>query len=374
VQRRVTLVVPEYPPHSVGGGGIAYRAIAHSIHAQGRAVRVLTGDSRGVTRKDLDGPIEVLRFGLLPYPARLPFLNGYMPPYPTTTLRDRLALIDENEIVHVHGLFLGFCDAVSLAMLRRRRPYFLTNHGYPQRIRQLKRPYYDFMRLYERIVVARVARGALGVSAISQFCAVDGPLAERPIEIIPNGIDVGVFDDPGERPSSNLIFVGRLQPDKGTDIALRALAQAKGAVLTVIGPDAGEREHLERLARGLGVERRVVFRGALPREDVMGEQRRAYAMLMPSLNEPFGLVGLEAMANGSLLVCSDRGGHRSYANETNALLFQTGNATALAGVLKQFPLEHERYRSIRAHAFDTSKAHTWSKVAERYLEWYARFE
>jgi glycosyltransferase involved in cell wall biosynthesis len=89
-----------------------------------------------------------------------------------------------------------------------------------------------------------------------------------------------------------LVAVARLVPQKGIDIALRALAELPDAWLVVLG-EGPERTRLEALARELGVVGRTHFPGRVP--DVAAWLRRASVVVHPARWEGFGLALLEAM-------------------------------------------------------------------------------
>lgn len=114
-----------------------------------------------------------------------------------------------------------------------------------------------------------------------------------------------------------LLFVGRLERLKGVEIAIRAFALAAAghpsARLLVLGGDsaaAGESElaRLTGIAAGLGISGRVRFLGSVPHSDLPLYYSASEALLMPSYNESFGLVGLEAQACGCPVVATDVAG------------------------------------------------------------------
>jgi D-inositol-3-phosphate glycosyltransferase len=120
-----------------------------------------------------------------------------------------------------------------------------------------------------------------------------------------------------------LLFVGRLQPLKGPDVAIAALAHAvgcspelAGAVqLVLVGGPSGQGSDartrgLRRLAERLGVADRVHFVPAQPHDRLARYYAAADAVLMPSRSESFGLVALEAQACGTPVVASAVGGLR----------------------------------------------------------------
>src|SRR5205807_1934001 len=112
-----------------------------------------------------------------------------------------------------------------------------------------------------------------------------------------------------------LLYVGRLDPRKGVDTAVAALARLPdGAVLELIGGwDRAEEDRLRALARDAGVGDRVRFAGHLGRPDIIAAYGRADVVVFPVVwEEPWGLVPLEAMARGRPVVATGRGGSAEY--------------------------------------------------------------
>src|SRR6266545_2726697 len=153
------------------------------------------------------------------------------------------------------------------------------------------------------------------------------------IRIVPAGVDHSVFF-PRVREEARrrlhltgvrlALFVGRLQPHKGPDIAIRALGEAvsrdpvrtRDLVLAVVGgpsggPTAGDEvARLMDLAGALGVGARVVFFPPQPQHRLADFYAAADAVLVPSRSESFGLVALEAQACGTPVIAADTGGVR----------------------------------------------------------------
>jgi D-inositol-3-phosphate glycosyltransferase len=153
------------------------------------------------------------------------------------------------------------------------------------------------------------------------------------IEIVPPGVDHSVFrpsrgDESslreqlglGDRPM--LLFVGRIQPLKGVDIALRALAALEdtSATLVVVGGPSGpsgssESARLHALVGELGLAERVVFVPPQPHDALADFYRAADVCVVPSRSESFGLVALEAAACGTPVVAAAVGGPRSLVDD-----------------------------------------------------------
>jgi D-inositol-3-phosphate glycosyltransferase len=111
-----------------------------------------------------------------------------------------------------------------------------------------------------------------------------------------------------------ILFVGRIEPLKGIDILINAVAQLGDEsdfhVLIVGGDRRSRRQvsHLQELASDLGIGERVCFLGAVDHEQLPLYYNAADVCVVPSYYESFGLVALEAMACGTPVVASRVGG------------------------------------------------------------------
>lgn len=150
------------------------------------------------------------------------------------------------------------------------------------------------------------------------------------IEVLAPGVDHRLFrpglraaararlGHPGERV---MLFVGRIQPLKGLDLALECLAETSGdTVLWVVGGPSGaeglsELERTRSLARRLGLKDRVVFVPPRPHHDLPDYYRAADVCVVPSHSESFGLVALEAASCGTPVVAAAVGGLRAIVDD-----------------------------------------------------------
>jgi D-inositol-3-phosphate glycosyltransferase len=152
------------------------------------------------------------------------------------------------------------------------------------------------------------------------------------IRIVPPGVDHAIFfprDRVAARERLHLtglklaLFVGRLQPHKGPDIAVRTLAEAvtldpdttQDLMLAIVGgpsgsAQGGEVDRLMELAAALGVSERVMLFPPLPQARLADVYAAADVVLVPSRSESFGLVALEAQACGTPVVAASVGGLR----------------------------------------------------------------
>jgi len=135
-----------------------------------------------------------------------------------------------------------------------------------------------------------------------------------------------------------LLAVARLTPQKGIDVAVRALAILPDDTVLVVLGEGPERGRLESLARELGVERRLRLPGRVP--DVAGWLRRASVLVHPARWEGFGLGVLEAMLAGLPVVATSVSSlPELVADGETGLLVQPDDPTALAlGVARALEL------------------------------------
>lgn len=143
-----------------------------------------------------------------------------------------------------------------------------------------------------------------------------------------------------------VMFVGRATHNKGLDVLIRAVATTD-LLLDVCG-DGWALERAMRLVTRLGIADRVRFRGWLSRSSLDSTYRDSTVVAVPSIwPEPFGLVGLEAMAHGRPVVASAVGGIPEWLEDgITGLLVQPGDSEALGAALRSIlddPISAERY-------------------------------
>jgi glycosyltransferase involved in cell wall biosynthesis len=161
------------------------------------------------------------------------------------------------------------------------------------------------------LVLERLKRRAVGAAsgflvpgrAALEYVESLGVSPER-IVIAPNAVDLSIFSVDADRSGRNdctFLYVGRLAPEKGLDVLLRAFEHAPGRLL-IAGSGPAEAE-LRAQSNG-----RVEFLGQLAREELPELYARADCFVLPSRSEPWGMVLNEAAAAGLPLVASEAAG------------------------------------------------------------------
>ena len=192
-----------------------------------------------------------------------------------------------------------------------------------------------------------------------------------PSTVIPDPYDDDVFYEmPAIERDKELIFVGRLVSDKGADVLLEALAQLKQqgvmARLTIVGYGP-EEENLREQAFRLRINDVVTFLGKKTGRDLVRILNAHRILVVPSKwNEPFGIVALEGIACGCVVVVSDGGGLKDAIGECG-VTFPNGDVAALIKCLKELLLKKEKRDEFTANAKTHLSKHGRKYIAGQYL-------
>lgn len=210
------------------------------------------------------------------------------------------------------------------------------------------------------------------------------------IKTIYPGVDHGLFS-PADSATARralglgdgpvLAYVGRIQPLKGLDLALRAVEQLEPALgeqvtLLVVGGasgPAGEREEtaLRALASSLRIADSVRLEGPKPHASTPVFYRAADAVVVCSYSESFGLSALEAQACGTPVVGTAVGGLKHIvADGRTGFLCDSRDPSEFAGRLKTLLGDHELARALSANAVEAASSFTWERTASELADLY----
>ena len=213
--------------------------------------------------------------------------------------------------------------------------------------------------------------------------------AER-IGIVPPGVDHALFS-PGQKwaarqaagldSSPMILFVGRIQPLKGLDIAIQSLAASStGATLVVVGGPSGEEgeAHLtdiEKMAVELGVADRIQWFPPQPHHLLSTFYRAADLCIAPSRSESFGLVALEASACGTPVVASAVGGLQTIVDHgRTGLLVPDRDPFMFAEAIDTIVNDELLLIEMGDAAARRAAGYTWRSAATRVRELFTRLD
>ncbi|HEX3692381.1 MAG TPA: glycosyltransferase family 4 protein [Solirubrobacteraceae bacterium] len=185
--------------------------------------------------------------------------------------------------------------------------------------------------------------------AVSYSGAIDRHLAANALQrraLVPLFSTVTPRSGSGHRERRRVVFAGRVVSAKGVSVLVRAAHRLQGEI--VVCGDGWQLESTRRLAQHLGVADRIDFKGWLPEDQIAEELAQASVVAVPSLwPEPFGLVGIEAMAAGRPVVASATGGTTDWLHDgVNGVLVHPGDARGLARALEELLDDPERQSTM----------------------------
>jgi len=217
----------------------------------------------------------------------------------------------------------------------------------------------------------------------------------RKITIVPPGVDTCHFypipaDEAREyigipKDDRLILFVGRIEPLKGVDTLIRAVAclrvqeMEKPAYLAIIGGDpnaspeemTAEMTRLQSLCDDLCMKHLVVFLGKRGQDTLPYYYSAAEVLVMPSHYESFGMVALEAMACGTPVIASQVGGLAFLVQDgVTGFHVPDGDHDALCEKLTQLIGDHDLRRQMGENAHRYACEYAWGTIAGRIITVY----
>jgi glycogen(starch) synthase len=388
---RILAVGNMYPPHHQGGYELVWQAAMARARERGHDVRIVASDHRepGATGPEEPDVHRTLRW----------YWSWERHEFPQLGLAARVRLERDNaaELERHLSAFapdvvswwaMG-CMSLSLVERVRRRglPAVFAVHDdwlvYGPKADQWTRMWRGRRRL-----LAPAAERLLGLPT-----RVDVPASGRLLfnsaytlgRAAGAGVDVGAaavlapgIDErllaaaPPREWGWRLLCLGRLERQKGVDVAVAALAHLpETATLTICG--TGDRAYAAELAEqaaGLGVAERVRFTGFTDLAGVRAAYAESDAVVFPvRWQEPFGLVPLEAMGQDRPVVATAGGGSREFLRDgVNALLVEADDAPAVARAVRRLAGDAALRGRLREGGRRTAAEHTLGAFAGRMVD------
>lgn len=396
---KIIQIAPEFPPYFLGGGGLLVLNLSTELVNQGHIVNVLSGYYPTVSLlekpfKTYDKAIRIEWLPLIPSPKTGFQLNTIMPPNLFSLVKLTIFLSKKDfDAVHIHGFGHLLCDFASIICRFFGCKYILTIHGFPKeplRRRGLLKVIFDF---YSKSLGAYLIKNASKTVAVSSSVAVEclTYVPENKIEVIKNSID---FKNYLESPYSEidsrvkfglsgkkvLLCIGRLSEAKGFQFVILSLRRLKvvfpNVHLVIVGKDDGYgySKILKKKVIEEGVESAVTFTGGVSEEEKVALLWLADIVLIPSTEEAFGIVALEALAAGAPIVASQIGGLKEIlSNDKYTLLVKSKDPEALADAAIKVLGNGKIALAAKANRFSRVESFDLKQMAQRYRDLYVCF-
>lgn len=267
------------------------------------------------------------------------------------------------DVIHAHTLGL---DSELGAWLKARTaaPLVVTTHG-GDTMKPLAEGDEPLLRRYcdqaDRVVaVSHVLKGHLSVCG-----------TKTPIEVIHNGYVPHQDTGDMERDPYAMIQVSHLIPLKRVEVTIRAFAKLKEKYpqmkLTVIGSGT-QRNMLEQLCSQLGIADAVTFTGQVSNREAFAAMKASTYFVMASAPEAFGIVYLEAMAAGCVVVGTQGQGIADIVTDgEQGFLVPADDPQAIVRVIDRCIQDPETCARVSANGRELARQMNWTVNAEKYL-------
>jgi glycogen synthase len=372
----------DFPPRATGGVAAQVAGLSRALAAAGHDVVVLTVADRSaeLDARPPDG-VRVLRTLVdLPYlppdkiVAKVASANRAVVKMASRLGGDLVGW--EPDVVHGHDWQLGWAGDTLAA--RYGVPFVLTMHG-TERVRhggQLPLGHPTDVHSIEWWLAFQADLMIAPTRFIVEQLIVGFELAHDHVVHIPNGIDPALWRPPGaglasERHREPLVVSwGRVQYEKGFQVLARAVHTLRGRVPDLRAVIAGRGSYLPELQTQIdveGVSDIVELPGFVDDAALRRLVHRAGCVVIPSLYEPFGIVGLEALAAGAPLIVARTGGLAELVAGTHAgITFEPGNPDHLAEVIDEVLSQDELATQLVTNARHlVERTYAWEAIARR---------
>ncbi len=247
----------------------------------------------------------------------------------------------------------------------------------------------------EQVVGASAAMIANTAAEAASLVSLYNACPDR-VFVVPPGVDLTTYKVGSGKKAARkklnikddalmLSFVGRIQPHKGPEVLIRAVAEMvkhnpglRSRLKTVIiggasGNGSQEPDRLKGLTIFLGINDVVEFVPPTPREDLSDWYRASDLVCVPSYSESFGLVALEAQACGTPVVATAVGGLRTaVADGISGSLVDGHDPRAWSAVVSRLLMEPERRLLLSMGAIEHASHFGWDATARGMLDVYDR--
>ena len=309
---RILVVTPYHAPAYAFGGPVRMaETMIAAFLAAGHQVTVATTDALDLDRRvppgtgDLPPGCRVLRFPNVSHRLAARAM-GWTPRGYRAWVREH---VHEFDVVHLHDVYSVLSVAAARAASAAGVPYALQPFGSLAPAKERGRPLVKraFLTLWGRRTLREAAANVHSTEDERRdFLAAGAPAAT--LVRLPLPLELPPPRGEAEAAAPTLVYVGRLDPIKGLDRLLDAVALARGRVpdlrLDLVGPGNGYRRRLEVQAARLGIGDAVRFHGFVPVEEKVRLLETAHAFCLLSRSEGLPVSALEAMACGTPVIVS----------------------------------------------------------------------
>lgn len=346
-----------YP--KIGGITTHIEDLAKNLEKRGHSVIIITKKAKFDDRSHGLNVIRINSFFRTSNTIDIPQL---------TELKNAIKKV-KPDIIHTHHAFSPI-SLFSLAIGKKLKiKRILTNHS----IQFL----YDFDYLwkpssYLLFPYKQYINDANKIIAVSSAAATFiSHFTNKEIEVIPNGIDVKSFAPKTKKFSGkNILFVGRFSYRKGLHLLLESMGfiikENKEIKLTIVGKGY-MKSILKLLIRTLNLQKNVVIKENLNKEELISLYKKSDVFVMPSIfGESFGIVLLEAMASKTPIVATKQGGIKEIiVHNRTGLLIERNRPKKFAESIMNLLNNKKLSKKLSSNAYNEVKKYDWNNIIKK---------
>jgi phosphatidylinositol alpha-1,6-mannosyltransferase len=361
--KKILIFSLAYAPH-MAGAEIAVKEITDRL-GQDYEFDLITCRFGAEKAREKIGNVSVYRVG---FGSRI---GRYL--YPALAYRLALKLHRRHNYNFIWAIMAAYAGAAGL-FFKRAHPEvkFLLTLQEGDSIEHIHRQVRGFKSKWREVF-----RKADYIQAISKYLA-DWAHAEGarcPVEMVPNGVDlknfqfsIHNFQSISKDKIFKVITVSRLVHKNGIDILIRALAQlpTPNSRLQILGSGPGEKM-LKKLAKDLGIEKRVEFMGHVSQDDLPAYLAAADIFVRPSRSEGLGISFLEAMSSGVPVIAPLVGGITDFLQDgETGLVMKSEDPEDLAGKIKQLMQDENLRKKLQRNGRElVEQKYNWDNIAKQ---------
>ncbi|WP_424355699.1 glycosyltransferase family 4 protein [Methanobacterium sp. MBAC-LM] len=351
---KIAILVSGFPPDRVGGMEIATYNIAKHLANNGHSIHIITSS---YSNSSNENKFVVHSVNMMGTKIIGPFFDQ----------RKILPVIKEidPEIIHAQGISTSGISAFTAYLIKKslKIPYVVYGRG---------SDIYPFKA--EKILVKAILNNADSVIALTEHMKKEiQKISDKEVLVVPNGIDMNRFNDSSLTytellKGKTIIFIGNLRPEKGLSYLIEAMMYVTkkdmNTQLLIVG-EGPQRENLEKLVNKLNINNRVTFSGKVTTDKVPVYLKNSDIFVLPSLQEGFPNVLLEAMASGLPVVATEVCGINEIIEDgKNGFLVKPQNSKEIAEKILLLLNNHNLRKWISKQNIKKASKYSWQRTVK----------
>lgn len=363
----VLVISPEYPPFSIGGVGVHVEQIVKNLNSHNHKVKLITFFDKKKGKNKLEHDEEnlmIFRVDTLIANLENEIENSFV--VQNELIKDKLSelynegiLIDIDLIV-VHGYFLA--EAALFAKEILNVPIVYHAHTVYALVPQKGASNLNAIHSAEE-KLCNTASEIIAVSEYLKNLLIESfDIRENKVTVISKGVDIKKYDSIDAQPDESyyrILYVGRISEEKGVEVLLLALKKtisviSQKVLLFIAGTASSDLylAHIKKIIKNLELQKNVIFLGFVNQENLIFEYKISNVVVVPSFEETFGRVAIEAMAARRTAIVSDVGGLGPIIrNNVTGYKFRAGDYKHLSQILTKSIVDNNCENIIGENAY-----------------------